>query len=152
MNHVVIAVILVILVVGIGSILVSVKTERIKKARADLSVDSFRDEFDKMEIKNKEAIEIAYEDLVSLVRYPVKRGDNIEKDLDVINEDFEDMLEKRLEKIGLRSIDEANILELFPIKTAGEYAVLIDKILDHYDLLREHDFGLPYFDQKNSRG
>ena len=138
MNFVVIAVILLVLAFGLGSILTFFADQRIKKSRAGISVDSFREEFDSIEIKNNEAIEIAYEDLVSLVGYPVTRGDRIDKDLCVLNDDFEIMLEERLSKMGLLTIEEANILELFPIRTVGEYVVLIDKILDHSEVIKEH--------------
>lgn len=71
------------------------------------------------------AVVAAYEDLFLLAAMPVLRGDDIEKTLGVLPEDFERVFVARCRSLGIVNPLEALGAEWFPVRTAEDYVRLL---------------------------
>jgi hypothetical protein len=101
---------------------------RFRVARAGLTFDSFQLEFEGTPY-SRAAMAAAYSDLTELCGFPSTRHDNLRR-LGVLPEDFEDMLEKRLNRLGMMDdIHASKYAGLLPIWTSEDYVRLLDEIM-----------------------
>ena len=104
--------------------------QRLRLSRKSWSFEDFESEYSQSDGMSKLAIQYAYDDLTKLVGYPVGRRDDLESTLGLLPEDFEDILEKRAQSLGIADVYNSYYAQLFPVKTVDDYVHFIDKILE----------------------
>ena len=94
-------------------------------ARKGGTLQSFQQEFSGS-VYSAEAIEMAYADIVEVQGHHVLRKDKLANTLGMGDLEFESMLERRLQKLGLNpDIERTEFACLLPVWTVEDYVALI---------------------------
>ena len=129
MNYGLFILVLFLLVYLFFAIRATVYTHRLKKDRIDWSFEKFRDEFDGVEVENALSIKYAYEDLVGLMRIPIKREDRLELTLGMLPECIEMALEERVQKLGVDNLYCIENMVYSPVRTVEDYVLFLDRVM-----------------------
>lgn len=96
-------------------------SKRIARSRRGDNVDTFAREFEGSGL-NRSVLEMAYTDLVTVAKLPVRRNDDLEKALGLLPEEFELVIEERCQNLGVIDVWESPHASKFPLKTVEDYA------------------------------
>lgn len=120
-----------ILGAGYGLLVLRAKSREAKMRveRDGVNVESFIREFEGSPY-DRSVLETAYSDLAELSRLPVRKGDDLEKTLGFLPEDFERVLEKRCRALGVDDVQKSPHASLFPLKTAEDYVRFLSAVMD----------------------
>jgi hypothetical protein len=97
-------------------------------ARKDETLDSFIRRLDAKPY-GRNAIEAAYADLTAAVGFSVVPHDDLEKDLGLWPEDFEDIVNARCEEQGVEDVFQTAYASLFPLWTVEDYVRFVDELM-----------------------
>lgn len=105
---------------------------RTLRGRQGATIVDFVQEFDEAAY-SKTVLEMAYQDLADLAQMPIRRADDLEKTLGLLQEDFTDKLEKRCKGLGVDDVWKSPHASLFPLKTAEDYVRFLSAVISEQE-------------------